>query len=168
MKNVQTLNNEALLCHLVDRQTARILSRKPLAEVFGYTRPRQGDLNEDPGTYSMPAALAAAKELFTCCLAERLANEDDLAIESPATARALVCGRLAHMEREVFAALWLDNRHRVLAFQELAHGTIDSANVHAREVVGTPAMREVNERMLVKYCRELCDRYETDSTETAP
>ena len=58
-----------------------------------------------------------------------------LAIESPATARALVCGRLAHQEREVFAALWLDNRHRVLMFEELSHGTIDSANVQTREVV---------------------------------
>jgi DNA repair protein RadC len=31
--------------------------------------------------------------------------------------------------------LWLDNRHRVLAFEELFRGTIDGAQVHPREVV---------------------------------
>jgi len=36
---------------------------------------------------------------------------------------------------EVFAVLFLDNRHRVLAFEELFRGTIDGASVHPREVV---------------------------------
>ena len=36
---------------------------------------------------------------------------------------------------EVFAALFLDNQHRVLAYQELAQGTLDGAAVYAREVV---------------------------------
>jgi DNA repair protein RadC len=36
---------------------------------------------------------------------------------------------------EVFAALWLDNQHRVLEFEELARGTIDGASVYPREVV---------------------------------
>ena len=31
--------------------------------------------------------------------------------------------------------IWLDNRHRVLAFEELFRGTIDGASVHPREVV---------------------------------
>ncbi len=36
--------------------------------------------------------------------------------------------------REVFACLYLDTRHRVIAFRELFQGTIDSATVHPREV----------------------------------
>ena len=35
----------------------------------------------------------------------------------------------------MFAALFLDNQHRVIAYAELARGTIDGASVHAREVV---------------------------------
>ena len=35
----------------------------------------------------------------------------------------------------VFACLYLDNRHRVIAFEELFHGTIDGTSVHPREVV---------------------------------
>ena len=38
-------------------------------------------------------------------------------------------------QREVFAALFLDNRHRVIGFEELFLGTIDGATVPPREVV---------------------------------
>lgn len=43
--------------------------------------------------------------------------------------------QLAHYEHEIFAVLWLDNRHRVLGFERLFRGTIDGASVHPREVV---------------------------------
>lgn len=43
--------------------------------------------------------------------------------------------RLAGQEREVFAAVFLDTRHRLLHYAELFFGTIDGAEVHPREVV---------------------------------
>lgn len=43
--------------------------------------------------------------------------------------------RLRHYPHEVFACLFLDNKHRMIAFEELFRGTIDSANVYPREVV---------------------------------
>lgn len=57
------------------------------------------------------------------------------AITSPDTARAYLRLNLSHYEHEVFAVMFLDNKHRVLAFDEMFHGTIDGANVYAREVV---------------------------------
>jgi DNA repair protein RadC len=36
---------------------------------------------------------------------------------------------------EVFCCLYLDNRHRLICFEELFRGTIDGASVHPREVV---------------------------------
>ena len=54
---------------------------------------------------------------------------------SPADARAFCVLRLAQREHEVFAALWLNNRHRLLAYEELFRGTIDGCSVHPREVV---------------------------------
>lgn len=42
---------------------------------------------------------------------------------------------LAEYEHEVFAAAWLDNRHRLLAFEELFRGTLSATAVPAREVV---------------------------------
>ena len=43
--------------------------------------------------------------------------------------------KLRHYKREVFGCLFLDNQHRVIVFEELFQGTIDSASVHPREVV---------------------------------
>lgn len=56
-------------------------------------------------------------------------------IQSPADARRLAALRLAGYEHEVFAVFFLDNRHRLIAFEEMFRGTIDSASVHPREVV---------------------------------
>jgi len=42
---------------------------------------------------------------------------------------------LSRFEHEVFAVVFLDNRHRVIAFEEMFRGTIDGASVHPREVV---------------------------------
>ncbi len=56
-------------------------------------------------------------------------------LTNPADTGRFLQLRLCHLEHEVFAVLWLDNRHRVLNFEELFRGTIDGASVHPREVV---------------------------------
>ena len=43
--------------------------------------------------------------------------------------------RLRAYSYEVFACLFLDNKHRMIAFEELFRGTIDGASVYPREVV---------------------------------
>lgn len=54
---------------------------------------------------------------------------------SPAHTADFLRARLRDYPYEVFAVLFLDNRHRVIAFEELFRGTIDGASVHPREVV---------------------------------
>ncbi len=62
------------------------------------------------------------------------------ALESPEATRRFLLAELRDLRHEVFACLFLDNRHRVLAFDILFRGTIDGASVHPREVV-TEALR---------------------------
>ena len=57
------------------------------------------------------------------------------AIRSPADTEAFLQARLQHLGHELFCCLYLDNRHRVLAFVELFRGTIDGTSVYPREVV---------------------------------
>jgi DNA repair protein RadC len=57
------------------------------------------------------------------------------ALSNPAQTRRYLAMRLRDYAFEVFAALFLDNRHRVIALEELFRGTIDGASVHPREVV---------------------------------
>lgn len=39
------------------------------------------------------------------------------------------------LDYEVFGCLYLDNRNRLIAIEDLFRGTIDGASVHPREVV---------------------------------
>jgi len=57
------------------------------------------------------------------------------ALEAPQAARNFLQAQLRDRPYEVFCCLHLDNRHRLIAFDELFRGTIDSASVHPREVV---------------------------------
>jgi DNA repair protein RadC len=62
------------------------------------------------------------------------AKDRDL-LTSPDAARDYLKSRLAGYPHEVFACLFLDNRHRLIEYEELFRGTIDGASVHPREVV---------------------------------
>jgi len=59
----------------------------------------------------------------------------DATLDSPNAAQDYLRARLGHHLQEVFACLFLDNRHRVIHYAELFHGTIDGASVHPREIV---------------------------------
>jgi DNA repair protein RadC len=56
-------------------------------------------------------------------------------LTSPEATRQYLRLALSGREWEVFLVLFLDNRHRVIAHEELFRGTIDGASVHPREVV---------------------------------
>ena len=57
------------------------------------------------------------------------------AIRSPADTETFLLARLRDRPHEVFCCLYLDNRHRVLLFEELFRGTIDGTGVYPREIV---------------------------------
>ena len=56
-------------------------------------------------------------------------------MENPQHTRDFLTARLRDYSYEVFSCLYLDNRHRVIQFEELFRGTINGASVHPREVV---------------------------------
>ena len=62
-------------------------------------------------------------------------NTDSPSLTSPEASKEYVKLQLATYEHEVFACLWMDNRNRVITFEELFRGTIDGASVYPREVV---------------------------------
>lgn len=55
--------------------------------------------------------------------------------ESPQQVKDFAALNLAHLGREVFAVLFLDQQHRLLQWEEMFHGTLAQASVHPREVV---------------------------------
>lgn len=79
------------------------------------------------------AQLQAVLEMARRHLREALSR--DSAITSPEQTRDYLRIRLSGYPYEVFACLFLDNRHRLIEYEELFRGTIDGASVHPREVV---------------------------------
>lgn len=77
--------------------------------------------------------LQAALEIGRRYLDSELRESE--ALTDPAASARFLKARLTAYPYEVFACLFLDNRHRVIAFEELFRGTIDGASVHPREVV---------------------------------
>jgi len=49
--------------------------------------------------------------------------------------RGFLRSRLGPSQREIFACLFLDSRHRLIRFETLFFGTVDRASVHPREVL---------------------------------
>jgi len=62
-------------------------------------------------------------------------HEKGQALENPKQTQAYLRLHLAERPSEVFACLYLDTRHRVIALEELFQGTVDGASVHPRVVV---------------------------------
>lgn len=77
--------------------------------------------------------LQAVVEMSRRFLAEKLERSD--ALTDPNTTRDYLRAKLRDQPHEVFAVLFLDNKHRVIRFEELFYGTIDSASVYPRVVV---------------------------------
>ena len=59
----------------------------------------------------------------------------DESLEQPSDAANLFKFKLGLKEREIFAVAWLDNRHRLILYEELFFGTLNGASIHPREVV---------------------------------
>jgi DNA repair protein RadC len=79
--------------------------------------------------------LQAVLEMSNRYLGEFLHRGDTLT--SPDLVKRYLQCKLRDRHQEVFAMLLLDNQHRVLQFNELFFGTIDSASVYPREIVRT-------------------------------
>ena len=72
------------------------------------------------------------RDAITCLERKYLAKRD--VFTSPEATMSYVKLHLGGLPYEIFAAMWLDNRHRLICYEEIFRGTIDGASVHPREV----------------------------------
>ena len=121
----------------VSGKSAVDLARHLLTEFGSLRALLEADLREfcrhlglGPAKFSQ---LQAVLEMSRRHLAERLRR--DSALESPQAVRDYLKSLLRHEPHEVFGCLFLDSKHRMLAFEVLFRGSIDSASVYPRQVV---------------------------------
>ena len=79
------------------------------------------------------ATLRAIREISERWLQEK-AQQGNF-IECSKDVLDLLAHKFRDLQQEVFSVIFLDTKHRVLAIEELFHGTINTASVFPREVV---------------------------------
>ena len=79
------------------------------------------------------AILQAINEIARRSLLETMKKGDVLA--NPDQVREYLLMKIRDYKHETFVCLFLDNQHRLIAFEEMFRGTISGASVHPREIV---------------------------------
>jgi DNA repair protein RadC len=118
-------------------KTAVDLAREALQHAGGLRQL----LNLSPQAFCKARGLGMAKyiqlqasiELGKRFLKSKIDGQDVL--NCPNDTRQFLMSRLRDRRQEVFACLFLNTKHHVIAFEELFQGTVDSAEVHPRIIV---------------------------------
>ena len=79
------------------------------------------------------AELAAVVEMARRALAQQLSRGP--VFQSPTQVKDYVALQLGGLPREVFAVMFLDGQHRLIAWRELFQGTLTQTSVYPREVL---------------------------------
>ena len=79
------------------------------------------------------AELAAVLEMARRVLVQQLAERP--VFDTPTRVKDYLALQMRHLGHEVFAALFVDSQHRLLAFEILFRGSLTHTSVHPREIV---------------------------------
>jgi len=140
MSGIDALSDAELLAILLRTGAARVSATQLAGTLLlgfgglrGLLQAKQEILEQQHGLGPAKSAqLLAVLELSRRYLHEVLLRSNPL--ESPQATEQYLKSILRDNPHEVFACLFLDTRHRVIAFEELFHGTIDGATVYPRVV----------------------------------
>ena len=121
--------------HTPSATTRRAASR---IHTEGLTREQRGSVGDEQAATYTTSGTQAARDAEILEQAEAILRrrfERLGTMSQPSDASNWLRARLAARDSETFCVVLMDNRHRVLAFEELFQGTIDGASVYPREVV---------------------------------
>ena len=100
------------------------------------SKPRQSLLRDANGDYIVTRFLLSETDILSA--AEEIIERRfyrQAALSSPEDAEAFLRAKLALEPHEVFGALFLDQRHKVITWLPLFNGSIAGCSVHPREVI---------------------------------
>ena len=140
-RNASTLSTVELLALFISTGTSAAAANdlaEDLMRRFGGLRQL---LHADPGELAAEKGIGDGRLAIIHALpilAQRYFEESlpaGQAIRSPADTESFLLAKMRHLGHELFCCLFLDNRHRILRFDEMFRGTIDGTSVYPREVV---------------------------------
>lgn len=140
LKGAQSLSDAELLAIFINTGTRGSNALDVAREALRHSGSLQNVLTASRQQFCQVPGLGAAKYALLQAVVEigrrhlyaKLENNNVL--NNPEQTNAYLMSRLRDYEHEVFACLFLDNRHRIIRYEEMFRGTINGASVYPREV----------------------------------
>ena len=131
--NIRNCSTPELLSILIGNRIALNLAKVPLSVLFELRTSRQL-VSENFTPYAANPIISAAKELITRALEEEI-SINPIHFGDPKAVKDYLRLALGGRQQEVFMVLFLDSQNRLIASEELFHGTLTQTSVYPREVV---------------------------------
>lgn len=139
----ENLSNAELLAILINcgihGKTALDLARELLNQFQSLRKIFTVDFNtfsKNPGMgLTKYAQIQASLELVKRYFNETIEKDNLNIISQPEDVKKFLLAKLRDHEQEVFACLFLNSKHKIIRFEKMFHGSINSANVYPREIV---------------------------------
>lgn len=140
-QGVQSLSDAELLAVFISSGSGKKSCMQLASQLLHHLGDVREILNASPQSFQQVSGLGmvryvqlqAAKEL--CRRSDYINLQKQTQIKNSQQTYAFLKKRLRDYKNETFAALFLDNQHRIIAYEELFFGTINSATVHTRPIV---------------------------------
>jgi DNA repair protein RadC len=141
VNGVQSLSDTELLAMFMDSDTKKHSPIQLAADLLGQLGDLRAVLNVTSNQFKQVcelnslcyAQLQAIQEL--CRRSDFIQLKKEAQITDSKQTYAFLKKRMRDYKNETFAALFLDNQHRIITYEELFFGTINTATVHSRPIV---------------------------------
>lgn len=138
---VQSLSDTELLAVFISSGSGKKSCLQLAFDLIKHLGDLRAVLNADPKSFKKVHGLGevryvqlqAVKEI--CRRSDFIYLQKDTQITNSKQTYAFLKKRMRDYKNETFAALFLDSQHRIIAYEELFSGTINSATVHPRPII---------------------------------
>lgn len=138
---VQAMSDTELLAVFISSGNAQNSCLKLAQDLLSHLGDLRGVLNADYSYFKQIRGigevrytqLQAVKEI--CRRSDFIQLQKDTSLNNSQQTHVYLKRRLRDKKYETFVALFLDNQNRVLAYEELFQGTINTASVHPRPII---------------------------------
>lgn len=138
---VQSLSDVELLAVFISSGSGKKSCLQLAFDLIKHLGDLRAVLNADPQSFKKVHGLGevryvqlqAVKEI--CRRSDFIHLQKEIQITNSKQTYAFLKKKMRDYKNETFAALFLDNQHRIIAYEELFSGTINSATVHPRPII---------------------------------
>ena len=131
--SIESMSDEMLLATLVGQEGARRMLARSQGNLLTVVREAQRPYVVQGRNTLPPNPIGAAIELVKRAYVTQMEQRN--CFESPSAVRDYLRIQTRDLQYEVFIALFLDARHRLIAAEEMFRGTLTQTSVYPREVV---------------------------------